>query len=161
MDLPDQGAPLDPVLTAITLTRGSLISTSEARDIVPEVEIDVVDLGKKFPHWLYLDLVGWARLSQDSVRGLSSYNIWGFIYLVWLAENTKVECEAHHAPPPSFRIKNAWSITFASIRHLHGTVLKYGNNFSFEFIVMIILIEYFLSSDGRINTWLLLSRWWQ
>jgi hypothetical protein len=50
MDLPDQRAPLDPVLTAITLTRGSLISTSDARDIVREVEIDVVDLGKKFPH---------------------------------------------------------------------------------------------------------------
>jgi hypothetical protein len=47
VDLPDQGAPLDPVLTAITHTRGSLISTSEAKDIIPEVEIDVANLGKK------------------------------------------------------------------------------------------------------------------
>jgi hypothetical protein len=50
MDLPDQGAPLDPVLTAITLIRGSLISTNDAKDIIPEVEIDVIDLGKKLLH---------------------------------------------------------------------------------------------------------------
>jgi hypothetical protein len=76
------------------------------------------------------------------VSGFSSYNFSGFIYIVWLAEDSKLECETHRAPPPSFQIKNAWSITF-------------------EIIVMIVLIECFLSSDGRINTWLLLSRWWQ
>jgi hypothetical protein len=48
MNLSDREAPLGPVLTAITPTRGSLISTSEARDIVPEVETDVANLGKKF-----------------------------------------------------------------------------------------------------------------
>jgi hypothetical protein len=50
MNLPDREAPLDQVLTAITPTRGNLISTSEARDIVPEVETDAVNLGKKCSH---------------------------------------------------------------------------------------------------------------
>jgi len=48
MDLPDQGAPLGPVLTAITLTRESLTSTNEARDIAPEVEIGMVNPGKNY-----------------------------------------------------------------------------------------------------------------
>jgi len=48
MDLPDQGAPLGPVLTATTLTRESLTSTNEAKDIAPEVEIDMVNPGKNY-----------------------------------------------------------------------------------------------------------------
>jgi hypothetical protein len=116
----------------------------------------VIDLGKKLLHWLYLELVGWAHLLQGSVRSFSSYNLSGFIYLLWLAENTKMECETHCAPQPSFQIKNAWSITFASTMHLHSTVLKYENNFTFEIIVMIVFTECFLSSDDRISLWLLL-----
>jgi hypothetical protein len=48
LNLPDQGVPLGPVLTAATLIRGSLISTNEAKDIVQEVEIDMANPGKKF-----------------------------------------------------------------------------------------------------------------
>jgi hypothetical protein len=48
MGLPDQGAPPGPVLTATTLTRESLTSTNEARDIVLEVEIDMVNPGKNY-----------------------------------------------------------------------------------------------------------------
>jgi hypothetical protein len=48
MDLPDQGAPLGPVLTATTLTRESLTSTNEARDIALEVEIDMVNPGQYY-----------------------------------------------------------------------------------------------------------------
>jgi len=48
MDLPDQEAPLGPVLTATTLTRESLTSTNEAKDIAPEVEIDMVNPGENY-----------------------------------------------------------------------------------------------------------------
>lgn len=46
MNLPGR-VPQGLVLTAATPTRGSLTSTNEAKDIVPEVEIGMANPGKK------------------------------------------------------------------------------------------------------------------
>jgi len=53
---------------------------------------------------------------------------------LWLCQSGVkwVECESHHSPPLSVKIKNLWSFTPHSPIHPHGVVLKHMDSILFE-----------------------------
>jgi hypothetical protein len=61
---------------------------------------------------------------------------WGYKKDSYPREAKQLEREAHHSPPPSAKIKNAWSFISISSTFLHGIELRHKHDFTFSILAL-------------------------